>query len=71
MSELQTELNEIGSTLNHWPAVVDAARRVANPDYDAGLKPWYAEHGQDFDPRVRIQKIVDAVLGITEDTDGE
>ena len=30
MSELQDELNEIGSTLNHWPAVMAAARRVAD-----------------------------------------
>ena len=69
MSDLQDELNEIGSTLNHWPAIVEAARRVANLDYEAfhkALYEWYHSE-RPMSPDVE-KELLDAALGITEDT---
>ena len=78
MSDLQDELNEIGSTLNHWPAIVEAARRVVNAQelvdshYQADLnndlrralgRGKLAPWERDIE---RLLNIVDAVLGITD-----
>ncbi len=61
MTDLQDELNEIGSTLNHWPAIVEAARRVANPDTFAAKQAFPHVDAAD------VVGIVDAALGITEE----
>ena len=73
MSDLTDELNEIGSTLNHWPAIVEAARRVANPDLIAArdrITPIIAEMLDDrgvIECAVVARIAVHAALGITED----
>lgn len=70
MSDLSDELNEIGSTLNHWPAIVKAARRVVNPDIEAGVKA-YIEKWNELAPRTNTKECFqagfNAALGITED----
>ena len=68
MSDLQDELNEIGSTLNHWPAIVEAARRVANPDYEAAVEGLVGAF--DIPPisaKIMAQYCIDSALGVTED----
>ena len=75
MSNLQDELNEIGSTLNHWPAIVEAARRVADGTeirYCAWheSRMFYADHCQLADNHACAPGdylLVNAALGFTED----
>lgn len=58
-------MEEIGS----WVRVADAARKVANPDYKAGLEAIneFTKNGWDATNNVyAIRLVVDAALGITE-----
>ena len=48
-----------------WEQIIEAARRVATLDMEAATKQWYAERGQDFSPRIRVEEIVNVALGIT------
>ena len=55
-----------------FDTIVEAARLVANPDYTAAYAEW--EHSPDLDAghitEIQfVKRIVDAALGITEDTD--
>ena len=68
MSDLQAELNEIGSTLDHWPNIVDAARRVAT------LRLRLAHHLTELEDPCQDRGVdwpcdVAVALGITENTE--
>ena len=65
MNNLQDELNEIGSTLNHWPLIVEAARRVANLDYKAALSVYDARSEDHPDEVSYVRAIINTALGIT------
>ncbi len=70
-SELQDALDwydgvEIGSE-SELTVIVEAARKVANPDYRAHVRQNKALNVSDADAKA----IVDAVLSVTEDADAE
>ena len=85
MSDLQDALADVddltdGSEPDTFWVIVEAARRVANPDYRAGVVEWIGDEPPDnypdeFDWEDMIQStltqtvkpVVDAALGITED----
>lgn len=67
-----TELNEIGTYPTWMRPLVEAARKWANPDYEAAAKDLNYTLSSEglsihFDA-VDMEGIVDAALGITEDT---
>ncbi len=77
-SELQAELREIGSTLDHWPAIVKAARKYANlPEQVrlvAGLLSTIdfqpsQHHPVQMEPIAR--QVINLLVGITEAPDGQ
>ena len=65
-SELQTALDKLVDTNAKWDPIVEAARKVANPDYEAAAKvdgEWLGTN----DPRGRILRVratVNAALGL-------
>ena len=70
MSDLQDALDAfdngdiVWEYTRHIPTIVDAARRVANPDTFAAKQAFPHIDAGD------VVGIVDTALGITEDTDG-
>ncbi len=69
MTDLQDEIQrwDQGFLPMRMETLMEAARKYANPDYEAAAEPWWAffeESGHTAEDT--IQAIVDAALGVTE-----
>ena len=71
-------VSELDDALHNWDInqrptwvkpIVEAARRVANPDYEAATAVLWGVH-EAFDAKVMANRVVNAALGITT-KDGE
>ncbi len=78
-SELQADLDRWDDPLNprtkaQTARIVEAARKVANPDYEAALKEcaaWFDEYRKSSEITAATYNIVDVALGIGEAPDGQ
>ncbi len=88
-NELQDALNVFDHsdermTARQWTTILEAARKVANPDYEAAAKRRFEDVKPRFDTEwldlraderdewiAEVKPYVDAALGVTEDADAK
>ncbi len=74
MSDLQDALDKYdktGSAYGNVSLFVEAARKYANPDYEAALTIYDAASPNHPDEVSYVRAIVDAALSVTEDKSDE